>query len=116
MSQDQSMPQPPRFVIVVDNHGAPRDDVDDMLDEFAKEIGMDIVRAPIVACDKCHHFTCVCQVLADHVEGCRFRLAVTCAIPIACEPHDLEVCAPCGDVCTCDEVKAEKVKKVEGVE
>lgn len=100
----------PDVVLIVDDGGAPRDDVDDMLDLFAKEIGAEVVRAPIVACDECQHLSCVCQVLADHVEGCHFRLAVTCAVPISCLAHGLDVCGPCGDVCTCDEVK--KVKEV----
>jgi hypothetical protein len=106
MNTDSSLP--PGLVLVVDDGGAPRDEVDDMLDEFAKEIGAEISRAPIVACDACHHLSCVCQTLADHVQGCRFRLAVTCAIPISCVPHGLDVCAACGDVCTCDEVKKAK--------
>lgn len=96
------------LILVVDDDGSPRDDVDVMLESFAKEIGAEIVRDRIVACPKCQHFSCVCQVLADHVEGCRYRLAVTCAIPIPCLTHDLEVCAPCGDVCTCEEIKKAK--------
>jgi hypothetical protein len=98
----------PRSTLVVDSGGAPRDDVDDMLDALAKDLDMDIVRAPIVACEKCQHFSCVCQVLADHVLGCHYRLAVTCAIPIACEKHGRDVCAECGDVCTCEEIKIQK--------
>lgn len=108
MSMEPTIPS--GVTLIVDSNGASRDDVDDMLDDFAKEIGAEILRAPIVACEKCKHLFCVCQVLADHVEGCRFRLAVTCAIPISCVAHRLDVCGPCGDVCTCDEVKAEKSK------
>jgi hypothetical protein len=98
----------PGLTLVVDGGGAPRDDVDDMLDAFAKEIGADIVRAPIVACETCQHFECVCQVLADHLPGCQYRLAVTCAIPISCDKHGFDVCAECGDVCTCREIKTQK--------
>lgn len=108
MSDPQSSSPAPRATLVVDSGGAPRDDVDDMLDEVARDLDMDIVRAPIVACEKCQHFECVCQVLADHVDGCRYRLAVTCAIPISCDKHGLDVCPECGDVCTCAEIKTQR--------
>ena len=108
MSDPSPSSPAPRLTLVVDGGGAPRDDVDDMLDQFAKEIGADIVRAPIVACEACQHFECVCQVLEDHIPGCHYRLAVTCAIPIPCEKHGLDVCAECGDVCTCDEIRKKR--------
>lgn len=105
MSTNESDSSRSGLVLIVDDGGAPRDDVDDMLDSVAREIGVEIVRDKIVACEKCQHLFCVCQVLADHVQGCRFRLATTCAIPIPCLTHGLDVCVPCGDGCTCEEVK-----------
>ena len=104
MSAEQPTSPVPRTTLVVDNNGGPHDDVDDMLDAFARDNDMDIVRGTIEACEKCQHFSCVCQVLADHVEGCRYRLAVTCAIPISCDKHGR-------DVCTCAEIKAERKTK-----
>lgn len=53
-------------------------------------------------CTTCGHLACVCDILAAHVEGCRFRLAATCAIPIECD-HGRDVCPIC-DPCTCAEI------------
>ena len=41
----------------------------------------------ILACETCGHFACVCEVRTAHKDGCRLRLAVTCAIPISCDAH-----------------------------
>lgn len=49
-------------------------------------------------CD-CGHISCVCAILRGHVDGCKFRLAATCAIPIECD-HGHDVCPEC-DPCTC---------------
>jgi hypothetical protein len=51
---------------------------------------------------KCEHIFCVCGILETHEVECRFRLAATCAIPIACKAHGKDVCPDCGDVCSCD--------------
>lgn len=50
-------------------------------------------------CD-CKQITCVCATVRAHREGCRFRFAVACAVPITCD-HGYDVCPIC-DPCTCD--------------
>ncbi len=52
-------------------------------------------------CAECGHVSCVCGILADHVEDCMFCRSATCAVGIACE-HGRDVCPIC-DPCTCDE-------------
>ena len=47
----------------------------------------------------CGQICCVCEILRDHKEGCQFRRAATCAVPIECE-HGRDVCSIC-DECTC---------------
>lgn len=54
-------------------------------------------------CKNCKHITCVCDILNKHKKGCRFRLAATCAIAIACDPHGRDTCPEC-DPCTCGEL------------
>lgn len=67
---------------------------------LAQDLGAEIERGPIVACDICQHFSCVCEIRRLHKEGCRYRRAATCAVPISCEPHDRDVCPEC-DSCSC---------------
>ena len=57
-----------------------------------------------IGCDECGHLACVCQILSDHIDGCRFRLAATCPVPIECE-HGRDCCPEC-DPCTCAAVIA----------
>jgi len=52
-----------------------------------------------VGCDTCGHLACVCAILKEHEEGCRFRLAAACAVPIECD-HGYDVCPQC-DPCSC---------------
>lgn len=52
-----------------------------------------------LACSTCGHFACVCGIRKKHAEGCRFRTAATCAVPIECD-HGRDVCPVC-DPCTC---------------
>jgi hypothetical protein len=52
-------------------------------------------------CD-CQLISCVCAEKRKHKEGCQYRLALTCAIPIECEEHGFDVCPTC-DPCTCGE-------------
>jgi hypothetical protein len=59
-------------------------------------VGPDV---PGFDCSVCGYLACVCEVLAAHKNGCRFRLAATCAIPVECD-HGLDVCPTC-DPCTC---------------
>jgi hypothetical protein len=47
----------------------------------------------------CECLQCVCEAVKGHTKECRFRIAMTCAIPIKCE-HREEVCMTC-DACTC---------------
>lgn len=54
-----------------------------------------------IGCKACGHLACVCEVLADHREGCAFRRAATCAVGIEC-PHGRDVCPTC-DPCTCED-------------
>lgn len=48
----------------------------------------------------CGHISCVCNILRRHGDGCRFRRAATCPVPIECDSHGSDVCAIC-DPCTC---------------
>ena len=50
-------------------------------------------------CD-CGLIQCVCAQARRHQTDCRFRLALTCAVPIACSDHGLDVCSTC-DPCSC---------------
>lgn len=54
---------------------------------------------PIFACITCGHFACVCPVIRDHAEDCKYRRAVACAVAVECD-HGLDVCPIC-DPCTC---------------
>lgn len=38
-----------------------------------------------MGCDTCGHLSCVCGLRKAHEEGCKFRLAATCAVPIECD-------------------------------
>jgi len=58
-----------------------------------------IARGRVVDCD-CSHLQCCCEAARRHVLGCQRRLAITCAVPITCEPHGLDVCETC-DPCSC---------------
>lgn len=53
----------------------------------------------IQACPECHHFACICAVLAAHVASCTYRRAVTAVVGLACG-HGFDVCPTC-DPCTC---------------
>jgi hypothetical protein len=58
-----------------------------------------------MSCLTCGHLSCVCRIKAIHVEDCRFRRAITCAVPIECD-HGRDVCPVC-DPCTCPDDEAE---------
>ena len=47
----------------------------------------------------CGHVACVCALKSRHGDGCKFRLAATCAVGIECA-HGYDVCPTC-DPCTC---------------
>jgi hypothetical protein len=49
-------------------------------------------------CD-CKLLECVCLEARKHKRDCRYRFALTCAIPIECD-HGLDTCPIC-DPCTC---------------
>lgn len=49
----------------------------------------------------CGLIYCVCNQVRNHKPECRFRRAMTCAIPISCY-HEHDVCPEC-DPCTCKE-------------
>ncbi len=67
--------------------------------------------AALVPADPCGHISCVCEIGRQHIKGCKFLLAATCAIAIEC-PHGYDVCPKC-DPCTCEEVRngVRKVRK-----
>ena len=54
-----------------------------------------------VADCSCDLIQCVCAEARKHDASCRLRVAMTCAVPIACE-HGYDVCPEC-DPCTCHE-------------
>jgi hypothetical protein len=54
----------------------------------------------VADCD-CGLITCVCEEARSHKKECRYRLAMTCAIPISCDAHGYDVCPTC-DPCTCE--------------
>jgi hypothetical protein len=56
-------------------------------------------RGRVSDCD-CQLLQCACAQARLHAKRCRFRIALTCAIPIACEAHGRDVCPHC-DVCDC---------------
>jgi len=51
-------------------------------------------------CSVCGMLACVCTIRTRHKENCKFRIAATGAVGIACEPHGRDVCPIC-DPCTC---------------
>lgn len=57
-------------------------------------------RGRVEDCD-CELIQCVCAQARLHGKDCRFRRALTCAVPIDCEEHGIEVCPTC-DPCDCD--------------
>ena len=54
-------------------------------------------RAP--DCD-CGLIQCTCVTVRVHVMDCQLRRSMTCAVPIECDEHGLDVCPKC-DPCTC---------------
>jgi hypothetical protein len=56
-------------------------------------------RGRVPDCD-CQLIQCVCPQARPHVKECRYRIALTCAVPIHCEEHGFDVCPHC-DPCTC---------------
>lgn len=48
-----------------------------------------------VADCSCELIKCKCSVIRSHKEGCMFRLAISCAIPIGCDDHDDDECPTC---------------------
>ena len=55
-----------------------------------------------IGCETCGYLACICGIRAAHVDGCKFRLAATCAVPVEC-PHGRDCCPEC-DPCTCPQV------------
>ena len=58
----------------------------------------------IEACSTCGHFACVCDVKAEHMADCKYRIARAGSVAIECE-HGYDVCPVC-DPCTCAEITA----------
>jgi hypothetical protein len=63
--------------------------------EFLKE-------GRVADCD-CKLIQCVCLEARKHQKDCGYRVALTCAISVACKEHGLDVCPTC-DPCICKEV------------
>lgn len=89
----------PKLVAIVDNGGTPVDEDDLMIEDALRSMGLEVVRGKIDPCKTCGYFECVCHIVANHEERCRYRVAATCAIPISCA-CGYDVCAKC-DPCTC---------------
>ena len=74
-------------------HGpAPQGSHEESYEEFA-------ARGRAEDCD-CELIECVCTLARAHHRSCKFRRALTCAIPISCDDHGFDVCPTC-DPCTC---------------
>lgn len=61
-------------------------------------------RGRVEDCD-CGLIQCACAQTRPHDQDCSFRIAMTCAVPINCEPHGVYVCPIC-DVCDCNYSKS----------
>lgn len=81
--------------VIVDAHGSDASDIIAGL----RSMGLVVEEGSIGSCDVCKHIACVCVAQRRHAESCRFRLALTCAVPIECE-HGCDVCPEC-DACDC---------------
>ena len=77
--------------------------LDEAIQKLADKLGLDVVHGPINACPTCEHFTCVCDVMAQHEPDCKYRRAVCCSVAIECD-HGYDVCTEC-DPCTCSVYK-----------
>lgn len=92
--------------------GDPPGDIMAMLRDVADERGSELVPGRTGACPECGFIAVVpndesmpkceaCMIRVLHDEGCRYRLAATCPIPIPCEKHERDVCPEC-DACNCE--------------
>ena len=66
--------------------------------EVANELGLSITLDP-KPCPDCKHFACVCKVINEHKQDCKFRIATAGSVAIECD-HGYDVCPIC-DPCTC---------------
>ena len=88
-----------RRTLRYDDNGVPSPEMLAIGKDVAAALNMDFIEGPIVACLKCQHFACVCEILVTHKPDCKFLKAATCSIAIECE-HGYDVCPEC-DPCTC---------------
>ena len=102
-----STPPKQGVIIVLDDDDAPDEFVVDLQGMF-EVMGLEVLvenettflaRGRVVDCD-CQLLQCVCAEARRHAKECRYRFAMTCAVPIACDPHGRDVCPTC-DACTC---------------
>lgn len=99
--------------VVLDGGGAPEAEVADTERALlACPSVAEVRRGNIIGCPKCSTLTIegepcwVCEIIAEHPNPrCEFRFSATCAIPIECEAHELDVCAICSP-CTCGDANA----------
>lgn len=59
----------------------------------------------------CGHISCVCDIIKNHDESCKFRKAACCRVPIECDEHNRDVCPIC-DKCEC-RVRSNKAIAIE---
>lgn len=52
-----------------------------------------------IFCKKCGYVICICEIVEKHREDCRFRIAASLSVELACE-HGFQACPIC-DKCTC---------------
>jgi hypothetical protein len=60
-------------------------------------------------CPECGNLaTCVCQIVAQHRPGCRYRIAASLSIELACD-HGFQACPIC-DPCPCGVANLQGIK------
>lgn len=108
-TQEPQTPEPKKRVAILVNEETMKDiDFVAMVKRMLEATGVEVVfedekewmaRGRVADCD-CQLLQCVCTEARKHKPDCRFRIALTCAIPIECEEHKFDVCPTC-DPCTC---------------
>ena len=59
-----------------------------------------MIPAPGTACAGCGNFcTCTCSIEKKHKKSCRYRVAASLSVELACD-HGLQACPEC-DPCDC---------------
>lgn len=74
--------------------------ISDVIMKIARELSLEIIYAPIVACQTCGHYDCACEAKFKHKLICPYRRAVESKVAFPCADHQLDVCSEC-DACDC---------------